>query len=184
MLLGDAAAGLDLESLQGMQFPAEMSFLRLPHVAGSNAFAVSGQKSATGGALLMGEFHMQSGRLPPVLYAAHIEYPNGEYYQGVGMPGLCFLAAGRTSRVAWSYTYGHADNVDVLVEECQGGRYRRGTTGNHSPAASNVFPFADEEPRSGSTSKTSTAPRRGATRCPTVVDHSSAGQGCASRLPT
>jgi penicillin G amidase len=125
-LLGDAAAGLDLESLQGMKFPAEMSFLRLPHAAGSNAFAVSGKKSATGGALLMGEFHMQSGRLPPVLYAAHIEYPNGEYYQGVGMPGLCFLAAGRTSRVAWSYTYGHADNVDVLVEECQGGRYRAG----------------------------------------------------------
>jgi penicillin amidase len=123
-LLGDAAAGLDLESLQGLNFPPELSFLRLPHAAGSNAFAVSGKKSATGGALLMGEFHMQSGRFPPVLYAAHIEYPNGEYYQGVGLPGLCFLAAGRTSRVAWSYTYGHADNVDVLVEECQGGRYR------------------------------------------------------------
>jgi penicillin amidase len=125
-LLGDAAAGLDLESLRGLQFPPELSFLRLPHAAGSNAFAVSSGKSATGGALLMGEFHMQSGRFPPVLYAAHIEYPDGEYYQGVGVPGLCFLAAGRTSRVAWSYTYGHADNVDVLVEQCQRGQYRAG----------------------------------------------------------
>ena len=123
-LLGDAAAGLDLESLQGLEFPPELSFLRLPHAAGSNAFAVAGRKSATGGALLMGEFHMQSGRFPPVLYAAHIEYPNGEYQQGVGIPGLCFLAAGRTSRVAWSYTYGHADNIDVLVEECRDGKYR------------------------------------------------------------
>jgi penicillin G amidase len=125
-LLGEAAAGLDLASLQGLAFPPELSFLRLPHAAGSNAFAVSGKRSATGGALLMGEFHMQSGRFPPVLYAAHIEYPNGEYYQGVGLPGLCFLAAGRTSRVAWSYTYGHADNVDVLVEDCRGGQYRAG----------------------------------------------------------
>jgi penicillin G amidase len=125
-LLGDAADGLDLESLGGLQFPSELSFLRLPHAAGSNAFAVAGSKSATGGALLMGEFHMQSGRFPPVLYAAHLEFANGEYYQGVGVPGLSFLAAGRTSRVAWSYTYGHADNIDVVVEECQGGRYRAG----------------------------------------------------------
>jgi len=121
-LLGDAAAGLDLDSLKGLEFPPELSFLRLPHAAGSNAFAVAGKKSATGGALLMGEFHMQSGRFPPVLYAAHIEYPNGEYQQGVGIPGLCFLAAGRTSRVTWSYTYGHADNIDVLVEECREGK--------------------------------------------------------------
>ena len=113
-LLGDAAAGLDLESLQGLKFPPELSFLRLPHAAGSNAFAVAGSKSATGGALLMGEFHMQGGRFPPILYAAHLEYANGDYYQGVGVPGLCFLAAGRTPRVAWSYTYGHADNIDVI----------------------------------------------------------------------
>ena len=132
----------------------------------------------------MGEFHMQSGRLPPVLYAAHIEYPNGEYYQGVGMPGLCFLAAGRTSRRRLVVHIRARRQFDVLVEECQGGRYRRRTTGNRSPAASNIFRFADEEPKSGSTLKTSTAPRRGATRCPTVVDHLSAGQGCASRLPT
>jgi penicillin amidase len=125
-LLGDAAAGLDLESLKDLKFPPELSFLRLPHAAGSNAFAVAGSKSATGGALLMGEFHMQGGRFPPILYAAHLEFPNGEYYQGVGVPGLCFLAAGRTSRVAWSYTYGHADNIDVLVEECQGGRFHAG----------------------------------------------------------
>jgi len=123
-LLGDAADGLDLEALQGLEYPPEMSLLRVPNKHGSNAFAVSARKSATGGALLMGEFHMQSGRFPPVLYAAHIEYPDGDYYQGVGVPGLAFLAAGRTARVGWSYTYGHADNIDILVEKCEQGRYR------------------------------------------------------------
>jgi penicillin amidase len=123
-LLGDAATGFDLESLRGLQFPEEMSLLRVPHTAGSNAFAVSGRRSATGSALLMGEFHMQSGRFPPVLYAAHLEYADGSYYQGVGVPGLPFLAAGRTPHVGWSYTYGHADNVDFLIEECRDGRCR------------------------------------------------------------
>jgi penicillin amidase len=123
-LLGDAADGLDLESLRGLAFPDEMSLLRVPHMAGSNAFAVSGRRSATGSALLSGEFHMQSGKFPPVLYAAHIEYADGSYYLGVGVPGLPFLAAGRTSHVGWSYTYGHADNVDFVIEECQNGRRR------------------------------------------------------------
>ena len=125
-LLGDAAAGLDLESLRGLTFPEEMSLLRVPHMAGSNAFAISARRSATGSALLLGEFHMTSGRFPPVLYAAHIEYPDGSYYQGVGVPGLPFLAAGRTRHVAWSYTYGHADNVDFLIEECRDGRCHAG----------------------------------------------------------
>ncbi len=123
LLLGDAAHGIDLAALAGLRFSPEMRLLELPNTAGSNAFAVSGARSATGGALLMGEFHMETARFPPILYATHIDYEDGGYYQGLGVPGFAWLSAGRTKRVAWSYTYAHGDNVDVLVERCEGERY-------------------------------------------------------------
>ena len=131
----------------------------------------------------MGEFHMQSGRFPPVLYAAHIEYPDGDYYQGVGVPGLAFLAAGRTPSVGWSYTYGHADNIDILVEKCEQGRYRaagelRPLTNASSRSASAV----NASPNRGSTLRMNTgrpSPTFPATACiPSCV-----GPGSASRLP-
>ncbi len=140
----------------------------------------------------MGEFHMQGGRFPPILYAAHLEYPNGEYYQGVGVPGLCFLAAGRTSRVAWSYTYGHADNIDVLVEECQAGRFQAGdewkplnrrveTIPIRGRAAEEWVYFENEY----GTTVAGTAGNRasGSVARPTADSPSCIGRGSASRRP-
>ncbi len=133
-LLGKRARGIDLDALRALEIPPEFSFFsESPHgtvQAGSNAFAVAGSRSHSGGALLMGEFHMEVGRFPPLLYAAHLSLPQGEYLSGMTIPGLGWFAAGRTPRVAWSYTFAHGDNVDVLVEhvkdECTlvGSEYR------------------------------------------------------------
>jgi penicillin amidase len=123
LLLGGAADGIDLESLTGARVPRDVAFLEVPLAGGSNAFAVAGRASATGGALLMGEFHMETARFPPILYACHVDYDGGGYHQGIGVPGFAWLSAGRTPHVGWSYTYAHGDDVDVLVERCEDGRY-------------------------------------------------------------
>ena len=148
-MLGSKASGLELEPLRGLSIPPELSFFEaaltgtqapgappaaapsplagvLPRsggVAGSNAFAVAGSRSASGGALLMGEFHMEVGRFPPIAYAAHLAFESGDFLSGITIPGLSWFAAGRTARVGWSYTFAHADNVDVVVEHVKGGQY-------------------------------------------------------------
>lgn len=125
LLLGPAAAhGIDLDAIRGMSLPADLSLLKAP-LGGSNAIAVSGKRSATGGALLIADPHLEIGRFPPVLYIFHEDYADGSYLQGLGVPGIPWLMMGRTRDVGISYTYGHADNIDVLIERCENGRCLR-----------------------------------------------------------
>src|SRR4051812_47279841 len=62
-LLGPNAQGIDLEALRQLHIPKALSFFEQASFgstqAGSNAFAVAAQRSSTGGALLIGEFHME-----------------------------------------------------------------------------------------------------------------------------
>ena len=124
ILLGDSAAGLEREDLRDLKVMAMDKLLMPLSLGGSNAFAVSPERSESGHALLMGEFHMEIGQLPPLLYTLHIETAeDGDFYQGMGIPGLPWLSAGRNASVGWSYTNAHADDIDMLVERCEGGRY-------------------------------------------------------------
>lgn len=123
LLLGERESSLEhLDAVAGLAIPDDLRLV-LPQLGGSNAFAVAPARSASGGALLMLEPHMEIGRFPPVLYAAHIDYESGGYYQGIGIPGIPWLSFGRTERVAWGYTYGHGDCIDTLVERTKTGRY-------------------------------------------------------------
>jgi len=135
-LLGDAATGLDLEKLKDLQIGSDYEMLGALPIAGSNAFAISSKVSKTGGALLMGEFHMEVGRIPPVLYASHVQYADGRFYQGMGIPGFAWNSAGRTEKIAWSYTFGHADNVDIVAERCQD--EKREVAGGWEPLAKRI----------------------------------------------
>lgn len=126
LLLGADAAELDLESLGRLQIGEELSFFRgalAARIGGSNACAVDSRRSASGGALLLGEFHMEIGRFPPAMYAAHVEFDSGDTLSGLTVPGTTFFAAGRTRHVGWTYTYGHGNNVDVRVDRVAEGRY-------------------------------------------------------------
>ena len=128
-LLGPNAAGIDLDALRQLQIPKALSFFDAGSggstQAGSNAFAVSGQRSSTGGALLMGEFHMEVGKFPPLLYAAELTFADDSYLCGITIPGCPWFAAGRTAHVGWSYTFAHADNVDFISEQVRAGTYLR-----------------------------------------------------------
>ena len=129
-LLGADARGLQLDDLRQLRVPPEFSFFSAASfgspMAASNAFAVGGSRSKSGGALLMGEFHLEVGRFPPILYATHLAFDDGNFMSGMTIPGLAWFAAGRTRHVGWSYTFAHADNVDFIVERVKDGQYRVG----------------------------------------------------------
>jgi len=125
ILLGDAAAVAPPELVAGADLSALGWFP--PIRRGSNAVAVAASRSKSGHALLVGQPHMEVGRFPPVLYALHADLADGSAMSGVGLPGLSWFSYCRTDHAAWGYTYGHADNVDILVEEVRDGCYRAGS---------------------------------------------------------
>lgn len=101
----------------------------LPRLAGSNAWAVAPQRSATGAALLASDPHLEVNRLPAIWYEALLSWGDG-YVMGASLPGCPLFAVARTQRVAWGVTYMKGDTVDFFVEDCRPGgetgwQYRR-----------------------------------------------------------
>jgi penicillin G amidase len=113
--------------------PNEVLWNRLlPRMMGSNNWVVSGNKTASGAALMANDPHLEVNRLPNVWYEQSMHWKvNGNsgagYLIGMGMPGLPGLPIGRNERVAWGATYTFMDSVDSWVEDCKDGRFRRGT---------------------------------------------------------
>ena len=82
--------------------------------SGSNSFAISGAKSASGATMIASDPHLGVG-LPNLWVMAGIKSPS---YRGVGMmiPGTPFLAFGRTPDISWGGTNmraAHSDFYDV-----------------------------------------------------------------------
>ncbi|MFT8244417.1 penicillin acylase family protein [Roseomonas sp. BN140053] len=90
----------------------------LPEMA-SNAWAVSAERSATGGALLANDPHL--GFTAPILwYLARIELPGGRFLAGATSPGVPFVVIGRSDRLAWGFTTTSSDTQDVFLERLAG----------------------------------------------------------------
>lgn len=101
----------------------------LPRLAGSNAWAVSPSRSATGGALLASDPHLEVNRLPAIWYEAVLHWQDG-FVMGATLPGCPLFAVARTEKLAWGVTYLKGDTSDYFVEDCRRGekawQYRRG----------------------------------------------------------
>lgn len=157
-LLGDAAGGIELEKLHELNVHDDYALLAGSPVGGSNAFAVAGRVSKSGNALLMGEFHMEVGRFPPIVYASHVAYADGTFYQGLGIPGFVWNSSGRNDSCAFSCTFGHGDNVDLIAERSRTRSISWATNGGRSYGAPSAFAFAAvATPRSGCSTTTTTA---------------------------
>ncbi len=91
----------------------------------SNNWAVSARRSATGSALLASDPHMEINRLPALWYEA-VLHTRDDYRIGITMPGVPGLVMGRTSRIAFGFTYGFMDMVDFFIDEVRGSAVRRG----------------------------------------------------------
>jgi penicillin amidase len=87
----------------------------LPHSA-SNAWAVSGARSASGAPLLASDPHL--GFDAPVLwYLARMDIAEGgRVLAGATSPGVPGIVIGRTRDLAWGFTTTHSDTQDVFVE--------------------------------------------------------------------
>ncbi|TWT95261.1 Acyl-homoserine lactone acylase QuiP precursor [Botrimarina colliarenosi] len=135
--------GVDFAPLRDVQFGKQMSddalevLADLPRLAGSNAWAVAPSRSATGGAMLASDPHLEVNRLPAIWYEAVLRWRDAdgrhEYAMGATLPGCPLMAVGRTSRLAWGVTYMHANTSDYFIEDIRpkpqadgAWQYRRG----------------------------------------------------------
>jgi len=104
-----AAAG-DLQSL----YPD-------PILPGSNNWAVSGDVSDSGRAIVANDMHLQI-RVPNVFYRARLIVPGESDATGLTLPGTPLIVAGSNGKVAWGFTNSFGDWTDaVIIQEAGDG---------------------------------------------------------------
>lgn len=82
---------------------------------GSNSWAVSGSRSATGQAFLCNDMHLALS-LPGLWYAIHLR--GGDLHvAGVSLPGMPLVMVGHNARIAWGMTLAFTDCEDLFIEE-------------------------------------------------------------------
>lgn len=91
---------------------------------GSNAWAVSGQRTVSGRPLLANDPHL-APQLPPHWYLARCRTPDWTAV-GAALIGVPGITAGHNGALAWGLTAGMVDNTDLFLEEldAEGRRYR------------------------------------------------------------
>jgi len=82
---------------------------------GSNAWAVAGERTASGKPLLAGDPHLEF-TVPPVWYQIHLRSP-GLHVAGMSLPGLPGVIIGHNDRIAWSVTSLQFDVEDLYQEQ-------------------------------------------------------------------
>ncbi|MBS4027285.1 MAG: penicillin acylase family protein [Ignavibacteriales bacterium] len=96
-------------------------------LAGSNAWAVSGSKTADGRAILANDMHLGIS-VPNIWYRVELQYPEVKA-AGINLPGTPFLIAGSNQHVAWGMTNLAGDFLDLVKLEINPdnpGQYRLG----------------------------------------------------------
>jgi penicillin amidase len=107
----------------------------------SNAFALAGNRTANGSALLANDMHLHLG-VPNVWYRAELVWrdegptsrqeeqssksqgtqdkapdPAEHRVTGVTLPGIPLVIAGSNGRIAWGFTNSYADTADIVIAE-------------------------------------------------------------------
>src|SRR5215218_7190958 len=89
--------------------------------SGSNNWAVSPSRSATGGPLLAGDPHLPSG-MPGIWHHAWLEVGD-RFCRGASIPGLPGISLGQNNDVAFAFTNVMADVEDLFVERIEDEHY-------------------------------------------------------------
>ncbi len=87
----------------------------LPQLQGSNAWAISGKRTASGKPILAGDPHI-SFATPAVWYEAHLSAPGFELY-GHHPTLIPTALLGLNQRFAWSLTMFQNDDIDLVKEK-------------------------------------------------------------------
>jgi penicillin amidase len=88
------------------------------HAVGSNNNALSGARSASGGAIVSDDMHLGL-QLPNIWYRAALQYPDAagktRRIVGVMLPGAPpVVVVGSNGRVAWGFTNSYGDYLDLI----------------------------------------------------------------------
>ena len=107
-------------------FPGRSGFEFMPGSdghPGSNAWAISGARSATGKPLLSNDMHLEYS-LPGIWHMEYLEAP-GMKVAGVSLPGMPGIISGHNDRIAWGETNLGFDVEDLYIEkiDLRTGRY-------------------------------------------------------------
>ena len=92
------------------------------NLLGSNNWAVSGRRSAHGGALLANDMHLGHA-VPNIWFRVSMRYSEPDQPQGsrqllgITLPGLPFLVAGSNGSIAWGFTNSNGDHSDLVLLE-------------------------------------------------------------------
>lgn len=95
---------------------------------GSNNWAVSGELTAHGGAIIQDDMHL-SHRVPTIWYRASLSYPHPDQPKemvsvtGVTLPGTPFVVVGSNTHIAWGFTNTAGDWVDLVELDIDDGQY-------------------------------------------------------------
>lgn len=109
-----------VESAVAATTPAARS--REQGLPGSNAWAVAGQHTRSGAALIAGDMHLGL-RVPATWYRARLQVASEtSASNGVTLPGLPGLVAGSNGRIAWSFTNSYGDWGDTEPVDCDPAR--------------------------------------------------------------
>jgi penicillin amidase len=98
-----------------------IAWLALPEdaVVGSNNWAVAGQHTAGGVALVANDMHLGL-RVPAVWYRARLRVTgSGDDLIGVTLPGVPALVAGSNTHIAWGFTNSYGDWSDGRYLPCE-----------------------------------------------------------------
>ncbi len=98
---------------EGMPYRAPGPFLE--RGLGSNAWAVSGNRSATGQPVLCNDMHLPLSQ-PGLWYFNHL---SAETFNvtGVSIPGAPLVQVGHNDRIAWGMTLAFTDAEDLFIEK-------------------------------------------------------------------
>jgi penicillin amidase len=83
---------------------------------GSNNFAVAGNLSETGAAMVENDMHLDL-RVPDIWYRARLRIGNELDMTGVTLPGVPFVVVGSNTHIAWAFTDSYIETGDAVVIE-------------------------------------------------------------------
>ncbi len=85
-------------------------------VRGSNNWAVSGELTESGRALVANDMHLTHG-VPNIYYRARLQTTGTQRRDvtGVTLPGTPFVIAGSNTHIAWGYTNSYGDYSDAVI---------------------------------------------------------------------
>ena len=116
MLGASDKLGGRLDNFLQLAFDTRLKLGMPPGVLGSNSWAVSGNRTASGKPLLANDPHLGL-ELPAIWYEMHLAAGSELDVIGVTLPGVPGVVLGHNRNIAWGFTHGMVDDLDFYLEK-------------------------------------------------------------------